>query len=1086
MADLVMGAMSSIMPKLCQLLEEEYNLQTGVKERIRSLMLELELAQAALGKVAEVPWDQLDKQVQIWARHVREASYDMEDVLDTFLVRISGPESAEEKKSLRKHLKKMTNFFKESKARRKISGDVKNIMTHVNEMTEQCRRYKVADIGTRTATTSTIDPRLHAMYTQVNKIVGMDKSSGELMSMLQTIPQQGDVSSMKMKIVSIVGVGGLGKTTLAKAVYDKIRGYFNCAAFVPVGRNPDLKKIFKDILIDIDLMDPNLHTLDERQLIDRLRKFFLESKKRFLIVIDDIWEIESWETIKLAIDDVKNCGGRIIVTTRNMEVATKADEVYKLQPLPYDSSIQLLYARIYGDDEQRHVDSQPDEISDKFIRKCGGIPLAIITMASLLAGKPRYKWSQLYNTIDFGSKDNKEAENTMKILSFSYYDLPSHLRTCLLYLSAFPEDSVIDKGSLVWKWIAEGFVQENLGISLFDTGEQYFNDLINKSMIQAVQSKSDDNIIIGCRVHDVVLDFIRSMSREEFFFTVLDNDHDTLLLQSNVSKQSSARRFAIHNRSIGHAPHQTNHFEMPKLRSFVALRCVIEKWAPPLCSFTLLRVLCIEDCKPMDGDIVRAQHIGHLLHLRFLSLSGTRIDRVPEEIGALKFLQVLDLSGSELPELPSSCSSLKQLACLRITLTDPDALDGKVFSVEGMTSLEELEMTAWCDEPRRRLVKNLGCLRELRVLSASIVYDDETERDLVESLRHLHKLQSLNIRRNSFSIYDSTWQATELVLPCHLRHLSLSSIDLCKLPPCINPSCLPNISHLDLWLKATDEQDLKALGALPELRFLALNISSTSATISNINDSDGACYFPKLRCFRMWYAMVLFVANKEKESVSFHIWNGKDDIAVSDDDDDDDDDDEPERPTMVSASSDDELKSEFDELQPPIMATHPHDDELKNIPLQRCSILQHGIVAIAAVAYYLLAFFHLVLSFLTRHQQPLQKLGQRPSISNRGSAPTLIEEDQRNDSIYSKGNAAPSRFMPSLQVLQFQVRGRALKDHRYCERLGWEYLSSLQEINVIGVYSWGVCKNNKVEEVLSRAARVHPNRPTLRLEERMP
>ncbi|CAL5032934.1 unnamed protein product [Urochloa decumbens] len=900
MADLVMGAMSSIMPKLCQLLEEEYNLQTRVKERIRSLMLELELVQAALGKVAEVPWDQLDKQVQIWARHVREASYDMEDVLDTFLMRINGPESDEEKKSLRKHLKKMTNFFKESKARRKISGDVKNIMTHVNEMTEQCCRYKVGDIGTRATTTSTIDPRLHAMYTQVNKLVGMDKSSGELMSMLQTNPQQGHASGMKMKIVSIVGVGGLGKTTLAKAVYDKIRGDFNCAAFVPVGRNPDLKKIFKDILNDLDDKDPNLHTLDERQLIDRLRKFFLESKK---------------------------------------------------------SSTQLLYARIYGDDEERHVDSQPDEISDKFIRKCGGIPLAIITMASLLAGKPR---------------------------------------TCLLYLSAFPEDLVIDKGSLVWKWIAEGFVQENVGISLFDTGEQYFNDLINKSMIQAEFDSDDITVIIGCRVHDVVLDFIRSMSPEEFFFTVVDNDHDTLLLQSNVSNQSSARRFAIHNRSIGHAPHQINHFEMPKLRSFVALRCVIEKWAPPHCSFTLLRVLCIEDCKPMDGDLVRAQHIGHLLHLRFLSLSGTRIDRVPEEIGALKFLQVLDLSGSELPALPSTCSSLKQLACLRISLTDPDALDA--------------------------------------------------------------------------------WQ--ELVLPCHLHHLSLSSICLCKLPSCINPSCLPNISHLELCLKAMDEQDLKTLGALLELRFLDLNILSSSAAISNINDSGASCYFPKLRRFRIWQAMVLFVANKD--SVSFHIWNGEDDIAVmpfvSDDDE------ESERPTVVSAFSDDELKSEFDELQPPIMPTRPHDHELKNIPLQRRSILQHGNVAVAAVAYYLLAFFHLVLSFLTKHQQPLKKLGQRPSISNRGSAPTLNGEDQRNDSICSKGRAAPSCFMPSLQVLQFQVRGRALKDHRYCERLGWEYLSLLQEINVIGVYSWGVCKNNKVEEVLSRAARVHPNRPTLRLE----
>jgi disease resistance protein RPM1 len=128
-------------------------------------------------------------------------------------------------------------------------------------------------------------------------------------------------------------------------------------------------------------------------------------------------------------------------------------------------------------------------------------------MASLLVGKPWHKWSELYNTIDFGS-----AETTMRILSFSYYDLPSHLRTCLLYLSAFPEDSVIDKGSLVWKWVAEGFVHKKERIRLFEIGEGYFNDLINRSMIQALESDNDGNIIISCRVHDMVLDFILSMS----------------------------------------------------------------------------------------------------------------------------------------------------------------------------------------------------------------------------------------------------------------------------------------------------------------------------------------------------------------------------------------------------------------------------------------------------------------------------------------------------------------------------------------------------------------------------------------------
>jgi disease resistance protein RPM1 len=148
-------------------------------------------------------------------------------------------------------------------------------------------------------------------------------------------------------------------------------------------------------------------------------------------------------------DDDNDSRGRIITTTRKLEVAMKGDEVYKLQPLSYDSSRELFLTRISGQ-EGKYIHNQLDEIADKFIRKCGGIPLAIITMASLLAGKPRDKWSELYNTIDFGSKDNKEAENTMRILSFSYYDLPSHLRTCLLYLSAFPEDSVVLKDSLVW------------------------------------------------------------------------------------------------------------------------------------------------------------------------------------------------------------------------------------------------------------------------------------------------------------------------------------------------------------------------------------------------------------------------------------------------------------------------------------------------------------------------------------------------------------------------------------------------------------------------------------------------------------
>ncbi|WVZ48973.1 hypothetical protein U9M48_000358 [Paspalum notatum var. saurae] len=866
MANIVTGAMSSLIPKLGELLKEEYNLQTGVKERVRTLSLELEGAHAALRKVAQVPWDELDEQVKLWAREVRESSYDMEDVLDTFFVHVQGrdsPEHEHQKGSLKSLGKKMANLFMKSKARRKISVGVKDIMTHLDEVAKRCCRYKVDDIEARPTTTLTVDPRLAVMYNKVKNLIGINKSSSELISMLQT-KHRGDVPDKKMKIVSIVGVGGLGKTTLAKAVFDELQGDFDHKAFVPVGRNPDLKKIIKAILIELDkerYMKFNFTQLDEiYQFINELRDFLLENK-RFFIVVDDIWEVESWEKIKLAIDDDdNNCGGRIIVTTRKMDVATKASEVYELRPLSYDSSRELFYSRVSGD-QGSHVDNQADEISDKILNKCGGIPLAIITMASLLVGKPRDRWSEIYKTIGFGSKDSKGAENAaMKILSFSYYDLPSHLRTCLLYLSAYPEDSVIRKRLLIWKWVAEGFILKEQGTWIFETGEGYFNDLVNRSLIQAVEEGDPpfEGIITGCRVHDIVLDLIRSMSHNENFFTVEDNDDQDTPLHGHV------RRLAHLNGTMQHT-HKADDFDvMRTVRSFSAQECGIESWVP-LSSFTFLRVLAIEHCKLADGCHMRMKFVGKLLHLRYLSLSGTKIDRVPEEIGGLRFLETLDLTDSEVRETPSSSSLPTQLVCLRISFDFDANSDNRVDWIERMTSLEELYILD------RFQWKELGCLRELRVLNAGVFDDDECEEHFVESVSHLDKLQHLSIKGVGRWV---KWQAVGLALPRQLRYFCTRFVTFLKLPPCISPWGLPNLCHLDLNLEDMDEQDLKSLGGLPELRFLRLELNfSSSAAISNIiDDKNNAVYFPNLRHFKLADATVLFVANKEdNKSVSFHL-----------------------------------------------------------------------------------------------------------------------------------------------------------------------------------------------------------------------
>lgn len=233
---------------------------------------------------------------------------------------------------------------------------------------------------------------------------------------------------------------------------------------------------------------------------------------RYLVIIDDIWNISSWDIIKCAFIDSK-CGSRVITTTRIFEVAKLASDVYKQEPLSPGKSKELFCRRLsigkINDPYHQSVN-----ISEKMLQKCGGIPLAIITIASLLASKPTTDWSGVYDSIGFGYEDNKEVDNTRKILLYSYHDLPYYPRLCLLHLSIYPEDYEIKKHTLIWKWVAEGYVHEELGKGLFEIGERYFNMLIDRSMIQAVE-KPYHSIIYACRVHDLVLDMIHFLSNEK-------------------------------------------------------------------------------------------------------------------------------------------------------------------------------------------------------------------------------------------------------------------------------------------------------------------------------------------------------------------------------------------------------------------------------------------------------------------------------------------------------------------------------------------------------------------------------------------
>ncbi|VAH99894.1 unnamed protein product [Triticum turgidum subsp. durum] len=203
--DVETGAMGSLLLKLGDLLADEYKLQAGVKRGVQYLKRELTSVYAALRKVGEVPLGEVDEHLRIRVSKARDVSYRMEDIVDKF---VEGPEPTLQLKKLRQLMKKMRRLLPKGE----IAGEIENINTN--------------EVGVNSTAASMVDP---CPLDQKELLVGIDGSLNEITKIFSD--GDGDVSK-KLKMLSIIGFGGLGKTTLAKAVYDKLKGQFDCSAFV--------------------------------------------------------------------------------------------------------------------------------------------------------------------------------------------------------------------------------------------------------------------------------------------------------------------------------------------------------------------------------------------------------------------------------------------------------------------------------------------------------------------------------------------------------------------------------------------------------------------------------------------------------------------------------------------------------------------------------------------------------------------------------------------------------------------------------------------------------------------------------------
>nr|UBY07584.1 NBS-LRR disease resistance protein [Dasypyrum villosum] len=822
------GALSPVIRKLGELLVGEYNLEERVSKGVQSLLTELELMHAVLRMVGEVPAEQLKEPDRIWAGKVRDLSCDMEDVVDDFLVRVdegSSNKPTSMRKRVNKFLKKTTKLFGKGKALHQICDAIEEARDLAKDLADLRKRYELDMCSTSNG--ATIDPRVLSLHKDVGELVGIDRTRDEL---IKTLISEDGSSKEQLKTISIVGVGGLGKTTLAKAVYEKIKAQFDCVAFVPVGQNPDIKKIFKDLLYGLDnekFSDIHNTTRDENLLIKQISDFLVD--KRYLIVIDDIWKGEVWRSLNCALYKNK-LHSRVITTTRNVSVSeaclsSRNDMIHKMKPLSDEDSQILFFRRIFQSEEKCPEDLQA--VSREILKKCVGVPLAIITIASLLVSNQRIKhkeeWMHVHNSMGRGVTQGDIVKDMNKILSLSYYDLPPHLKPCLLYLSIFPEDYEIQRDWLIWRWLAEGFIQcDKEETRLFEIGRSYFNELINRSLIQPAQI-NEEGTVVTCRIHDMVLDLVCSLSSDEKFISILDNAG-----WHAPNMQRNCRRLSLHNINAKVQNHQFDSTSLSKVRTFAVFTPVTCDWLPSLSSFQFLRVLDLGNCgshKSSSG--INLKYVGNLIHLRYLGLKGADVHELPVDISKLQLLQILDIRGTRIKELPASIVLLRNFICL---YADVGVKLPK--GMENLTSLEVLQEVDLSSSPH--IVKGLSHLTEVRELK---LYCDSEDVNLInmdiltESLGNLQKLQILCIDFGG-GLTDCM-RESRVPPPCLHTFESLGNQQgsFLRLPKWINSASLPHLSRLAIFVEELQGDDLQIIGMLPALRSLHLRASRVMGTL---------------------------------------------------------------------------------------------------------------------------------------------------------------------------------------------------------------------------------------------------------------
>ncbi|KAH6758339.1 hypothetical protein C2S51_018574 [Perilla frutescens var. frutescens] len=717
------------------------------------------------------------KEAEDLESQIASAAQEVEDVIESHIVDqiLAGRTSSSFLLHVQKKARDMKKKFQEKIQSKDEKSHLQKVMKEMDSIKKKIEKIeKKAGLKDDSVLATSSRPRTN----RKTSMVGFDEELIQLMDVLT-----GQESARQ--IVSIVGMGGMGKTTLTRNAFENsfIVQHFDIRAWATVSQEYSAR----DILLELLFYQGKSTSETDSELGEQLYKTLLG--KRYLIVLDDMWSINAWDEIRLFLPD-NGHRSRIVVTTRLSNLASHvSSSSFVMNFLDKDKSWKLFCEKAFGEDD---CPPELEEIGKEIVEQCKGLPLSIVVIGGHLSKSSVTKeyWEYIANDINTILSYGREEEQCLKILSLSYSHLPVYLKPCFLYMGFFAEDEEILVSEIFQHWVAEGFLKPNKSQSLEEIAECYFKDLVDRNLI-LISEWGHYGEIATCKIHDLLRELCLNVAEKEKFLYVLK-------LCDAPRSIHRERRVAIHGGTpLDGLFHALN--SAPLVRS---LRCYANKL--PF-DFKLLKIHA-EDSEFPDGydvDCLQAK-FDQQVNLRYihynLYFGGSSFCPLflylPSSISQLWNLQTLILGGNfegiiappEIWEMPQ----LRHLFLNLVRLPAPPPNDQQhAFILRNLQTLSKVENLRLSEEVCERIpyIKNLH-------IKYGVTFNNLE--CCSHNLGRLYKLESLTCNFAEEQISRNF--ALSLTLPSSLRELCLVRCFL-------------------RW------EDLTMLGSLPCLEALTLRFS---------------------------------------------------------------------------------------------------------------------------------------------------------------------------------------------------------------------------------------------------------------------